>query len=333
MDITASNLDILFRGFNLSYQSALDATPVWYSQIAEVIPSGDVREVTYGWLERLPILRQWIGPRIVNAATSHSRTVVNAPYEMTYALDKFDVADDRFGLFNYTMRSAGQQAAKWPDQQIASWITNTSSANGRMGATITNGYDGVPQFSTAHPLLGGDVASSSAAGGLGGNVNTPAVQSNYLTSTALTYTNFITAWQTMAAWVGADGQPLGVIPDKLVVPPQLAGQGKLIVNSDFVATSTPAAAPTTNVWKGSVDLMIVPELANKPNMWMLLCTTKAVKPFLWQLRDAPTLIPRTSPTDPAVFENHQFLYGVEARGVAAETLWFTSLLATSDATL
>jgi phage major head subunit gpT-like protein len=98
-----------------------------------------------------------------------------------------------------------------------------------------------------------------------------------------------------------------------------------------VATSTPAAAPTTNVWKGSVNLKIIPELATKPNAWMLLCTTRAVKPFLWQLRDPPTLIPRTAPTDPAVFESHQFIYGVEARGNAAETLWFLGLLATSDA--
>jgi phage major head subunit gpT-like protein len=329
MDITASNLDILFRGFNLSYQNALTTTPVWYSDVATTIPSAS-REITYGWLERLPIMRQWLGPRVVNAVTSHSRTIVNKPYEMTYALDKWDVADDQYGLFNFAMVDAGMQAAKWPDQQIASWITNTTSTSGGVGATITNGYDGVPQFATNHPLLGGDVVGP-AAGGLGGNLSTPTTQSNLLASTALTYSNFISAWQTMAAWVGADGQPLGIIPDTLMVPPQLAGQGKLIVNSEFVVTTSPGTGPTTNVWKGSVNLKIVPELAGKPNAWYLLCTTRAVKPFLWQLRQAPLLVPRISPTDPAVFENHQFLYGVEARGCAAETLWFLSLCATSDA--
>lgn len=323
MDITAANLDILFRGFNLNYQQALTTTPTWHDQIASTIPSGDVRQVTYGWMDRLPILRKWVGNRVVNSAATHSRTVVNVPFEDTVALSKWDVMDDQYGLFSFTMTSLGQQMAKWPDQQLAQWL--------RGEASTTNGFDGVPQFSTAHPLLGGDVVGSSA-GGFGGVTGIPATQSNLALNTALSFDNYVAARATMRGWRGADGQPLGVSPNVLAVPPALEGIGKLILEADFLSNvNGNTTAPQSNIWKNSAKLLVLPELADKTTNWWLFDTTKVVKPLLWQLRQAPLLIPRTSPTDPVVFDAAQYVWGVEARGNAAETLWFLSYAGTSAA--
>ena len=323
MDINQSSLDILFRGVRLDYQSAYDATTTWYDQVATTIPSGDVRSVTYGWMDRLPIFREWLGNRVVNAASTHVRQVVNKPFELTVALDRFDVEDDQFGIFQYAVRSMGEQARKWPDQRIAQWM--------RSDASTVNGFDGVPQFSTAHPTLGGDVVGS-AYGGFGGITGVPATQSNLATSTALSFDNYVAARAAMRNFRGADGQPLGVTPNVLVVPPNLEGIGKLILEADFESNiNGNAAAPQSNIWKNSAKLLVVPELADKPNNWWLLDTTKVVKPFLWQLRSSPQIIPRFSMTDPAVFDLHQFLYGADARGNAAETLWFLAYAATSGA--
>lgn len=322
MDINQSNLDILFRGWNLDYQGAYDKTPVWYNQIATTIPS-NTSSVTYGWMATLPILRKWVGPRVVNAVAAHARVVVNDLFEDTIALDKFNVADDQYGLFSYSVKSFGSMAAKWPDQRVANWM--------RSDANTVNGFDGVPQFSTVHPILGGDVVGS-AAGGFGGITGIPATQSNLLLSTALTYDNYVSARKTMRNFRGENGQPLGVLPNVLVVPPDLEGIGKLILEADFESNiNSNSTAPQSNVWKNSAKLLVIPELADKPNNWWLLDTTKVVNPFLWQLRQPPVLTPRTAPTDPAVFDLHQFLYGIEARGTAAETLWFLSLAGTSAA--
>jgi phage major head subunit gpT-like protein len=328
MEAIASNLEIIFRTASLQYQSALNSTPSWHTQIASVMTSAS-RQVVYAWMDRIPILREWLGERVVNAAATHSRTVTNKPFELTLDLDKFDIEDDQLGLFAFGVMSMGQQASKWPDQQIARWM--------RSEASTVNGFDGVPQFSTAHPILGGDVVGS-AAGGFGGVTGIPATQSNLALSTALTYDNYGTARAAMQSFRGADGQPLGVNPTLLVVPPQLEPTAKMIVENDYVPSTTgtgsstaPGQAPMNNVFKGTTKVMVIPELADKPTNWWLLDTSKVVKPFLWQLRTAPVFTPRTSPTDPIVFDTHKYRYGIEARGVAAETLWFLSYAGTSAA--
>ena len=48
----------------------------------------------------------------------------------------------------------------------------------------------------------------------------------------------------------------------------------------------------------------------------MLTTKGPVKPFGWVLNQAPQIIPRTSPTDPAMFDNRTMIWGVEAVGVA-----------------
>ena len=328
MEAIASNLEIIFRTANLQYQSAMDSTPAWYKQVSTTITSTS-RQIVYAWMDRVPILREWLGERVVNAAATHSRTVTNKPFELTLDLDKFDIEDDQLGLFSFGVKNMGMQASKWPDQQIAKWM--------RSDASTVNGFDGVPQFSTAHPLLGGDVVGSSA-GGFGGITGIPATQSNLAVSTALTYDNYGTARAAMQSFRGADGQPLGINPTLLVVPPQLEPMAKAIVENDYVpsttnvlGTSAAGQAPMNNVFKGTTRVMTIPELADKPTNWWLLDTSKVVMPFLWQLRTAPIFTARTSPTDPIVFDTHKFRYGIEARGVAAETLWFLSYAGTSAA--
>jgi phage major head subunit gpT-like protein len=307
MEVTQSNLDIIFRQASIAYQSLYDATAIWSPQLSDTMPSAS-RQVTYGWMDRLPIMRKWIGNRAIANAITHQRTVTNDIFELTCQLLKQDVQDDQLGIFNYAVRSLAEQAKKWPDQRIADFIVNSA-------ATVA-GFDGVPQFSTAHPINGGDVA-----GGLSGT------QANLFTSTALTYDNYVAVREAMMSWIGADGQPLGVMPNLLVVPPQLESEAKQILQSDFLpafASTATSNASQTNVYKNTAEILVIRELANKPTNWWMFDTTKVVKPYLWQLRQSPTFAQLTAPTDIPVFMANQFIYGVDARGAAAETIWFLS---------
>jgi phage major head subunit gpT-like protein len=336
MEAIASNLEIVFRTASNQYQQLLNSTPTWYNQLATPFPSA-TRQNVFAWMDRIPILRKWVGERVVNAAATHSRTATNLPFELTLELDKFDIEDDQLGLFTFGVQNMGMQAAKWPDQQIAKWLTTTTTGQGNEGASITNSFDGVPQFSTAHPLLGGDVVGQ-ANGGQGGNLNTSGTQSNLAVSTALNFDNYVAARTTMMSWLGADGQPLNINPNLLVVPPALESTARAILNSDYLPstsgqgfTTAPGQATMTNTYKGSAQLLVVPELATKPANWYLFDTTKVVKPFIWMLRTAPIFTARTAPTDPVVFDTHKFKYGIEARGTALESLWFLSYAGTSNA--
>ncbi len=316
MEITQSSLDLIFRQADLRFGQVLANTETWGEQIATTIPSNS-RQVTYGWMARIPIMRKWMGSRSLNAIATHARTITNVPFENTTVLERDDVEDDQFGIFNMNISFLASQAKKWPDQQLAQFLRD---------AGATTGYDGKAVFATDHPLNGGDVA-----GGVTGSA-----QSNLALNTALSYTSYVAARTAMMAFKGEDGQPLTVTPKLLVVPPQLEGVAKLILESDllsnaFTTTSTTSQATQTNVYKGTAKLLVIPELADQPNNWWLLDTSKVVKPFIWQLRQAPRFTYLTNPADYNVFMQKSFVYGCDARGCAAESLWFLSYAGTSEA--
>ena len=313
MQITPQNLDLIFRTAALTFQSALLGSPRVYEQIAMTIPTA-TRQITEGWLDRIPVMRKWEGARHVHGPIARARTILMEPYELTTKLSKWDIEDDQFGLFNATIPMMGESAGKWPDLLIKTFLETE--------ANTVLGYDGVPVFSTAHPVGGGTDGISGAT------------QSNLATSTALTYANYIAGIEAMGSWVGSDGTPLAVQPTHLMVPPQLQGEAKRILESDFLAagalTST-SNAPETNVWKNSTKLIVNPYLSTMPNNWWLLSAASAVKPFAFFQRNAPVFTARTQPTDPAVFDLAEYIYGLESRGAASETVWWLSYAGTSEA--
>jgi phage major head subunit gpT-like protein len=310
MDIVQSNLEFLFKQADMRYGQLLAATPTWNGQIATEMPSSS-RQVTYGWLARIPIMRKWLGERQIHALATHSRTVTNEKFELTDSLSVDDVEDDQFGLFNMNLSFMAAQAAKWKDQMIAQLLRD---------ATSITGYDGKAIYATDHPVNGGDVS--------GGPTGT--AQSNLNLNKALTYDNYVAARAQMMSFVGEDGQPLGVVPNLLVVPPQREGDAKLILEADFLSgIQANTTAPQANTYKGSAKILVVPELADKPNNWWLLDTTKVVKPYLLQIRNNPQFTYLTNPSDSNVFFQDRFIYGCKARGAAAETVWFLSLAGTS----
>lgn len=322
MEVTQSNINVLFSQAEVAFGAALATVDQWTPQLATVMPSSTTQNI-YAWMDRVPILRQWLGNRVINAVSTQARTVVNLPFELTDALLKEDVMNDQFGIFNMNLKFMAMQAAKWSDQQLANYIINSCAST---AATPVNGFDGVPFFSTAHPTLGGGVAGSVPSG-------VAATQSNLFVSTPLTYENYRIVRANMLNLKGKDGQPLYNSPDTLVCGPTLEGVARNIVETDFVAgVNGVTTANQNNVMKGTTRVKVIQELSSMPNAWFLLCTTSVVKPFIWQLRQAPTFTSLVSPTDLPVFMGRQFVYGVEAWGAPAESLWFLGAAATSGAT-
>jgi len=313
MEISQGTLTGLFSNFITTFANAYQQTPLWLDKVATVEPSGSAQNV-YAWMQRVPAMREWIGPRTINALATYIQTVPNKLFEDTIAIDKITIEDDQYGMYAPHLRLLGEAAKKWPDQTMAACI---------QAAHSTVCYDGQYFFDTDHPVNKYDATVLAPDG--------TAVQSNYLASTALTPDNYATARQKMMAWVGEDGKPLGVIPDLLVVPPQLEYTARNLLHGDFIAPQTVGGntqvGANTNVLKGSAELLVIPELAGDAKSWYLLCTKRAVKPFIWQMRKAPVLTPRVSPTDPNVFDLHQYVFGLEGRGAASTSLWFLALQA------
>jgi len=77
----------------------------------------------------------------------------------------------------------------------------------------------------------------------------------YGSKQTLNATNYAGARSAMMSFTRDYGEPLGVMPNLLVVPPALESAGRKLLNSEL------GAGGETNEWKGTAELLVVPWLA------------------------------------------------------------------------
>lgn len=288
MLVTKTAIQNLQVGFNKIYATGWEATTPRLVEIATTVPSS-TRTNTYGWMARLLKMRKWEGPRLIQNLNTHAYTLENEPYELTVGVDRDDIEDDQLGVYNPLFDELGRNSKKWPDQVLKAVL---------QAGTTSLGFDAVAFFAATHPL--------NAAGN----------QSNNFTTTALTAANFGTVRAAMMGYTGEDGEPLGVMPNLLIVPPQLEDTANTIVMAEF------GAGGATNVQRGQARVLVVPELANQGTTWYVADVSHAIKGLVWQLRKAPEFVAKTALTDDNVFFQKQFIWGVDARGVGGFGPWF-----------
>lgn len=304
MDLTPTALQIFFTGLSTSYEQGYAMPEPWAEQVAMVATS-DTELETYGWMDRIPKMRQWVGPRVVNNAPARSRSIVNLDWELTESIPRNKFLDDKLGMYSGIAKNMGWQARKLHDQQLAALI---------MAGNTTTGFDGVNFFATTH-LTDIDNAAS-------------ATQSNLL-SLALTPANYGAARAKMRSWNGRDGQPLGSRGTLLVVPPSLEEMGLQILMADSIAPQLIGGATqvgaNTNIYKNTAKLLVIDELEAEPTAWYLLDNSGLIKPFVIQERQAANFVYLNNPTDPNVFWRKEYIFGVDSRSAYDVTLWFKAL--------
>jgi phage major head subunit gpT-like protein len=290
MLITPAALQAINVTFNSRFQDAYNAAIPQAAQLATVIPSMTKNNV-YGWMLKIPRLREWVGDRVIQNIASQDYTLENKSYELTVGVDRDDIEDDQLGIYNMHIDTLGEQARMWPDDLI-------------MQALIAGGsslcFDGQFFFDTDHPTKIGD---------------TTITQSNFSASTALSAANYFTLRANMRNFRGEDGRKLGVTPNLLVVPPALEKTAREILLADSNASGA------TNVARGTADLLVLNELTSDTE-WYLMDTRRALKPLIFQERKAPQMVMLTEVNSENVFQRKEFIYGVDARGAAGYGLWF-----------
>lgn len=310
MQITPTTLAYLFNGWQNRFQTAYKATTPWWNKIASLVPSSTEQE-TYYWADRVARLRQWIGERQMRSLSALSTTGVNLDFEDSVEVDRNKILDDTYQVYNFPIQDLGRAAAKWPDTLF---VNPEATGVLQTGQTLAC-YDGANFFDTTHPIdrYAGQVAS--------GN------QQNYWsTGMALTFDNYQTVRATMMQYKGADGLPLGVTPNLLVVPPQLEVTAKLITKMSSVAPQTlgaiTQAGANDNPLAGTADVLVIPELGGAAATWYLIDTTKGVMPFIFQQRQAPNMVSLRDPSNENVFNRKKYVFGVDTRGVGLGGLWW-----------
>ena len=73
--------------------------------------------------------------------------------------------------------------------------------------------------------------------------------------------------------------------------------------------------------KGTAEPLVVPQLAGKDDAWYLLCTSRPIKPLIYQNRKKAKFVGLTDEKDPNVFFKKTYIYGADSRGNAGFGFW------------
>jgi len=142
--LNRTNLVNLGISFNARYQGGLTQAVSQFERVATVVPSTTKSE-EYGWLGKIPNVREWVGDRMVQNLSISSYQIKNKSFELTISVDRDDIADDNLGIYGPLFEEMGRSTMAHKDQLVF--------ATALAGGFATNGFDGVPFFSNAHPVL------------------------------------------------------------------------------------------------------------------------------------------------------------------------------------
>jgi phage major head subunit gpT-like protein len=235
MEITAANLTALFTGFDVIFQRGFEKPPSYYERIATVVRSTS-RQTTYPWLGRTTKFREWLGERVVQALEAHAYTIANKNFEDTVSIDRNDIEDDNYGVYEPIIEQLGWDTKVHPDSLLFAMMKNGVATPASVVA-----YDGQPFFSASHPVgpLG---ASGDARDTTASNINT-------------------------------------------------SGYGQF---------------------------------------WFLVDASRALKPFIFQLRREYMFTRMNTLTDEAVFTRREFRFGVDGRANTGVGLWQLAYASNTD---
>lgn len=283
MIINQANLHTMMVGFSVAFNKAFQGVEPQYKNIATIVPSS-TKSQEYKWLGSMPALRKWVGERQIQNLEAYSYTIKNEKFEGTVGVDQDDIEDDTIGVYPILMEQLGQSAAIFPDELCFGLL---------MDGFKNLCYDKVPFF-------GEHKVGKSKVSNKGNKV--------------LTAENFAEARANMMSLKDENGKTLKIMPDLLVIPPQLETVAKKILLADFIEGSS-------NINKNAAQILVAHELAVNPTQWFLLDTKKPIKPIIYQERRKPTFVSLNKPTDSNMFMNGQALYGVDTRCNAGYGFW------------
>ncbi|MDR1656137.1 MAG: Mu-like prophage major head subunit gpT family protein [Deltaproteobacteria bacterium] len=292
MIINDSTLRALFVGFRTEYQNAFEGAPKDFEKIATTVPSA-TKENVYPWLGQNTALREWIGERVIQNLSVHKYAIENRKFESTIAISRDSVEDDTIGIYKPAVQELGRAAGTHPDQMVFGLLKAGFSVpcyDGQYffdtdhpvaGVSVSNLIAGAAtpwylmvtkralkpliwQVRRPYEFVHKDKLDDDNVFmreeflyGVSARVNAGfgLWQMAVACKDALTAANYAAARAKILSFTSDVGEPLGLIPDLLVVPPSLEGAArKLLINDRNDAGAS-------NEWAGSAELLVTPWLA------------------------------------------------------------------------
>ena len=202
MAVTSGDISgLLLAGLKTAFFNTYNEQAHLWDKISTKIPS-DKDSEHYAWLGALPGSRSfWMSAR---SRTSASMTtfIKNKTWESTVSIDRAAMEDDQYGQVALRVRQMASTANTHLD----------AITYGLLGSGFTElCYDGQPFFGQH---VAGQLQSNAGSG----------------TLSAVSLQNAITV---MMRFMDDKGRPMGVMPDTLVVPPELYWEATQLLTSAY----------------------------------------------------------------------------------------------------
>lgn len=300
MNITAANLDALFKTYQTKFteaqknaQQRVTPNDLQPEDIAISFIAGG-SSTQHSWLNQLKGIHEWVGQRVIEQLKLGKLTVVNRDFENTVTVSRNEIEDDQYGVYAPLIGMMGADAENlWKKLALEALLGNGDWA------------DGNKFFCSGRVLkeAEGDSAAVTITNGVTTDFSKAAVE---------------TAIAAMRGWKLGGGEPAEVRPDVLLVGPSLEGAAKQVCEADLVSdgTATVSNVSTAKALKVRVSPLIT------GNNWFVLGDKNGVKAVGIQKRKLPQLTRMDKDTDQEAFMSNNFLYGVHARGEGFLTLPF-----------
>ena len=288
--LTAGLQEIFMKGY-VEY-----VANVWGECCTTVNSDKDTEK--YDWLGATPKMQEWIDERAPKGMLEHNFILKNKHFEASIAVDRDTLDDDLYGQIKLRVYGLGTEAARYKDEYFTTLLMN---------GTTNLCYDGQAFFSTSHQEGTSPTQS-----------NAPAAAAGYV----LTQANLPVVLEKVLAagrlMKNDQNKIHGVNYSHLMVHPANEYDTRVILDPAVINQATGSTTGQV-LYKGRLKILVNPYITQTDSThpefgpYFFFDLTKSVKPFIFQMRKAPTFIAVDKPDSPENFLRKNVYYGIDER--------------------
>lgn len=275
-----AKLEAAFIVFSTVFDMKLKNAGVVYDQIATVIP-GVSERVEFKWLSEIPIMRRWIGDRVISRFRGESIALTTEWWANGIEVDDDDMNNEaKLGMLSLRIGRLAESASRRIDAEVVgAYIAGFA---GTLGAT----YDGQYLYDTDHTAAGNGIGTA---------------QSNVQTG-PLNSANFNGSLTKGMQFTDGEGEPISIEFKRVLAGPQNQLAARTLLSTQYVA------AGASNVDEKMASWLITPRITG--THWFLL-SNQEIMPVIVGIEQQPTFKAVDDPRSVDKFMRRQNLYGAD----------------------
>jgi phage major head subunit gpT-like protein len=292
--VNSDRLAGILTNFRALFQKDFDAAQAFqgWKQIAMTIDSKTLTE-TYEWFGTVPVMKDVTHDELtLSDLGNFNFSITNAIYKAGIEVRRDAIEDDRLGSIMPRLRQLGGEAARHPGELLFNLIEDNNNA-----------YDGTAFFADTR-VIGKSANIDNLLAGAYGDGTVAEFQAGLKAARA-----------AMRAFQDDQGRPMNLIPNVIVVPPDLEETAWQSIATDRAGRQDRATMPAniSGTFQAGGYTVITNPFLTQVDDWFVFHVAGAVKPFVYQTRIAPALEGITTPNSESGVIRDRFIYAVRAR--------------------